>query len=337
MITLFATPKPFRGHIEVIQRNAIRSWMLLRPACEIILFGDEEGTSKVAAEFRVKHVSDVARNEYGTPLVSDLFEQTQRLTTHDLFCYVNADIILLNDFSIAMQRIPFRRFLMVGQRWDLDLNQPLDCSQPDWESRLRQYAHRHGNLHSPSGIDYFVFTRGLWGKIPPFAIGRTVWDNWLIYGARARSAAVVDATQVVTAIHQNHDYGHVPDGVAGAWQGPEAQRNRALAGGYDRVFMLRDATWLLTSRWLLPALTREHLRRRWEVYCMSGKRFAALAVEAHREGRPWRAARYFIKALPYSPGLLLNPGGISKVVGFVVGIRLMSRYRNWRRKTTCQS
>ena len=60
MLTIFATPKPFRGHIAVIQRNAIRSWTLLRPACEIILMGNDEGTAEIAAEFGVRHVPEIA-------------------------------------------------------------------------------------------------------------------------------------------------------------------------------------------------------------------------------------------------------------------------------------
>src|SRR5712691_10486867 len=66
MLTIFATPKPFRGHIAVIQRNAIRSWTLLRPACEIILMGNDGGTADIAAEFGVRYVPDVARNTLGT-------------------------------------------------------------------------------------------------------------------------------------------------------------------------------------------------------------------------------------------------------------------------------
>ena len=44
MLTLFTVPQPFRGEFSVIQRNAIRSWAKLDPACELILLGDEEGT-----------------------------------------------------------------------------------------------------------------------------------------------------------------------------------------------------------------------------------------------------------------------------------------------------
>ncbi|MEM3485716.1 MAG: hypothetical protein QXI12_08850, partial [Candidatus Methanomethyliaceae archaeon] len=210
MLTLFTIPKPFCGRFAVIQRNAIRSWTLLKPACEILLFGDDEGTAEMAAEFGLRHIPDVACSEYGTPLVSDLFEQAQQLATHDLLCYVNADIILMSDLMAAVRRIPFRRFLMAGRRWDVDLTQPWSFENPDWEIRLREYVYHYGRLHDPAGIDYFVFPRGLWKTIPPFAIGRTIWDNWLIYGARARGAAVVDATQATMVVHQNHNYTHVP-------------------------------------------------------------------------------------------------------------------------------
>jgi hypothetical protein len=78
MLSIFAFPKPFRGHIATIQRNAISSWVRLRPQCEIFLFGDEEGTAEVAKEFGACHVSEMARNEYGTPLLSDVFEKGEQ-------------------------------------------------------------------------------------------------------------------------------------------------------------------------------------------------------------------------------------------------------------------
>ncbi len=41
---------------------------------------------------------------------------------------------------------------------------------------------------------------------------------------------VVDVTQVVLAIHQNHDYAHHPGGQSGLWQDVEAKQNYALLG-----------------------------------------------------------------------------------------------------------
>ncbi|MFA9404095.1 MAG: glycosyl transferase family 2, partial [Anaerolineales bacterium] len=72
MLTIFSPPKPFQGKIDVIQRNAIESWIALGDEVEIVLVGDELGLADVAAEYGVGHVEDVARNKYGTPLLDDI-------------------------------------------------------------------------------------------------------------------------------------------------------------------------------------------------------------------------------------------------------------------------
>ena len=61
MLTIFTIPKPFIGHIGVIQRNAIKSWLNLVPECEIILFGDEPGIQEIAQEFEIMHVPEIRK------------------------------------------------------------------------------------------------------------------------------------------------------------------------------------------------------------------------------------------------------------------------------------
>jgi hypothetical protein len=264
MLTFFTTTKPFNGHTAIIQRNAIQSWKELHPSCEVILLGNEDGTAKIASEFGLRHVPDVKCNEYGTPLVSDLFARAERIAHHDVLCYINADIILMSDFTDAVKQVVSRnkRFLMVGRRWNLDVTRPLDFDQDDWEKRLHKAVKNNGELFMHMGIDYFVFPRGMWGDIPPFAIGRPGWDNWMIYRARRLRASVIDATRAVTAVHQNHDYGHHPQGTEGVWKGPEAQENLKLAEKNLYNFSVYNATLMLTPHGFKPALTIPHLRRR---------------------------------------------------------------------------
>jgi hypothetical protein len=281
MLTIFATPKAFRGHVAVIQRNAIRSWTLLRPACEIILMGNDEGTAEIAAEFGLRYVPDVARNTLGTPLVSDLFKQAQQLSASNLFCYVNSDIILMSDFMQAIQRVVDQksRFLLVGHRWNLDLKEILEF-KPDWEETLRSQVKKFATLAGASAIDFFVFPRGLLGEMPPFAIGRPLWDNWMLYRARALSVPLIDATPVVMAVHQNHDYSHHPHG--GLWKGDEQLANAKLAGSAAHTFSLFDATHLLTPQKLRLAYDLEHLVRHCETLPMY---------------YPWLPLRWLPKAL----------------------------------------
>ena len=99
---------------------------------------------------------------------------------------------------------------------------------------------------------------------------------------------MIDATRAVMAVHQNH--AHVFEGTRWAnKEYPEAKRNLALAGGYAHVFTLRDATWLMTPRWLVPALTREHLRRRWAVVPILHPRLDAPHACVQLLGRALRA------------------------------------------------
>ncbi len=247
MLTLFAIPKPFNGHTAVIQENAVRSWVALGDACRVILFGNEHGTASVAGSLGVAHVPTVQRNKYGTPLLNDLFDQAHRLTGDRYLCYINADILLMNDFFCSVQRVVRRkrRFLMVGQRWDLDQDRPIQFDDL-WQTRLRDRTRSHGVLRDPTAIDYFLFTSGLWGKVPPFAIGRTAFDNWLIHRACQLRVPVIDATESVMAVHQNHDYSHAGTGYNWIWRGPEARLNRALAGGQTSCFTIWDSTHVLT-------------------------------------------------------------------------------------------
>jgi hypothetical protein len=261
-LTLFSIPKPFRGHIGVIQRNAIQSWTRLRPQTDIVLFGDEAGTREIAQEFEITHVPAIARNEYGTPLVDVLFHIAHEATRSPVLGYVNADIILMADLFQAVERVRSRStFLMIGQRWDVDLDEPWDFGHLDWQARLRALVAGRGRLHPETGLDYFVYPRGLWGGIPPFALGRGTWDNWLVYAARARGAVVVDATAVVMAVHQNHSHDHVANGAEGFWTGPEAKGNLDLAGDVAYTFTSRDATHLLTPCGLRLALKDDRWRR----------------------------------------------------------------------------
>jgi len=265
MLTLCTIPRAFHGHFNIIQRNAIRSWTLLHPDVEVILFGCDEGTAELAAELGVRHEPDVAHNQFGVPMINSLFDRSQELATHDLICYVHADIVLMSDFGRAIKQADAfsSPFLMVGQRWDVDVIKSIDFDG-DWETALREFSAQNGVPHAITGIDYLVFRRGLWGTLPPFVLGRPAWDNWMIYRARKVGAAVIDASLGVTAVHQNHGYAHQAGGVKALREGVDAQHNHRLTGSPRHLFTLRDATHQLTPLTIKRAATLWHLVRQLE-------------------------------------------------------------------------
>jgi len=273
MITFFTTGKPFTGHNGIIQRNALKSWKLAAPDAEVILFGDEEGAAQTAAELGIRHVPEVERavngsGQTGPKVLRSFFDAAQKLARHNTLCYANCDIVLTEDFLPAVKRVneAEKEFLIVGRRWDTDVREEIRFEEADWAERVRDMARAKRHRLKGDWIDYFVFPRGFYlGKLPPFVIGRVFWDQWLVWKARSGGAALVDASDAVMAIHQNHDYGYHPEGKAGVWSDEFSQRNYRLSGGRWHLCTIDDATHVLTSEGLgpNPKMRRRSLWRFW--------------------------------------------------------------------------
>jgi hypothetical protein len=247
----------------VIQRNALNSWMRLHADVEVILFGDDLGAAETARELGLRHEPRVERNQFGSKRVDYMFARAQEIARHDALCFCNCDIILLPEFCAAVERVRGRheRFLMVGRRWDTDIREALDFENPRWSACVKELAHEQGLQQPGWSVDYFGFRRGLYGEMPALVIGRVWWDHWLVWKARTEGAAIVDVSEVVTAIHQNHDYAYHPAGAAGVWTDEQAKENYRLAGGRWHLRTIDDATHILGAE-----RERGNVRRLWAPY-----------------------------------------------------------------------
>jgi hypothetical protein len=265
MLTIFTVPRPFEGHNGMIQRNALKSWTLLQPKCEVILFGDERGTAEAAKEYGFKHVPGVKCNAYGTPLLDDIFEKVEALATNDILGFISTDVILMDDLQRAVERVKAKkcRFLICGRRWEVDINEPMSFEQ-GWQDRLQSYVRSTGKLSDISAIDYIIFEKGFFGKIPPYAIGRSRYDNWWILFSRKNHRPTIDATDVLTIVHQSHDHSHIyKDGKepkVNTWTGPECDVNKDLYGRNTPCYSLHDANWKLTKHGLMPMTHIESMK-----------------------------------------------------------------------------
>ena len=241
MLTLFSAPKAFEADIAPVQRRAIASWCAL--GVQVLLFGDEEGVVETASDLGAEHVGGLAVTERGTPRLDSAFALADAVAREPLRCFLNADVVLGQDLLQAARAVSERvpRFLLVGQSFE------------------------DGEARGAAAMDWFVFTPGLFGEVPPFAIGRACFDNWLVWKAR-QEAIVVDGTHDVHVTHLAHGYGHVEGGKGEAYYGDEAARNLELAGGKDRLYTLHDASHLLRGGRLqrnfgAPLRWRENVRK----------------------------------------------------------------------------
>ena len=266
-LTIFTAPKPFTDpHIAMIQRNAIRSWQHIGEDVDVLLIGDEEGTTEVAVDLGVQHLPDVECNEMGTPLVSSIFELARANSHAPVLAYVNADILVMSDFveSAKLVASQVKDFLVIGQRWDLDVHSELDYDQ-NWEVRLRENVKVNGSLHPPAGSDYFIFARHLFIDMPQFAIGRAGWDNWAIFCGVSSRWSVIAATDTIMIVHQTHDYAHLPGGQI-HYDLEESRKNAALGGGLSNMYTVLEANSVIVDGKVQPVgLSLTRLLRRIEL------------------------------------------------------------------------
>jgi len=260
----------------VIQRNALNSWVRLHADIEVILFGDDPGAAEIARELGLRHEPRVERNQFGSKRVDYMFARAQEIARHEVLCFCNCDIVLLPEFCAALERVRggHERFLMVGRRWDTDVREAVDFGDANWGAGLKELAHERGVQQPGWSVDYFAFRRGFYGQMPALVIGRVWWDHWLVWKARAAGAAVVDVSEVVTAIHQNHDYAYHPAGAAGVWTDEQAKENYRLAGGQWHLRTIDDATHILGAEG-----ERGNVRRLW--------------APSWRYARPWVVPAWF--------------------------------------------
>jgi hypothetical protein len=273
MLTIFSSPRPLtEERFLKIQMNSLKSWNLLRPRPEIILFGDvkrEKGIEKLVKFGCDRWHESVKRNQWGTPLLGDLMIKAQSLARHPLVAWVNTDIILRDDFMRAIEVVSsqLREFLIVGAKWRLYGDPPdIDFSTDYWQRYVGKLCKHGGERQPRSGSNYQVFSKGLFrGKLydrledrpkshihkdfpieyPPIAWGRIRMDTWLVWQALRRGIPVVDVTDAVLAVHQDHR--HIGEKVIKQDSGSVEIRlqdklteRRESGGG-----RISNATWIL--------------------------------------------------------------------------------------------
>lgn len=240
-ITIFSSPKPFSDpHINVIQRNAIQSWKNLGEQVEVLLIGNEPGLKETALELDVQLIPEVERNTQGTPLVPSIFDQAREVGSQEILLYLNADIILLPESLVIINQVHQieKDYLLVGMCWDVNISWEIDFRE-DWVAEIKEQTCNEGSLRGITAMDYFIFPKHLYQEIPPFAVGRAGWDNWMIYHAYQKGWKVIDATPSLRVIHQIHDYSHLPEGKP-HFDLEESYQNVAISGGMATMFDLLD-------------------------------------------------------------------------------------------------
>ncbi len=248
MVSIFTTAKDFINEFKIIQNNSFNSWRALSNRIEIIIIGDSSGVSVAAKSIQAIHIKEVEKTVNGTPTLSGLFHVAQKIAKNEILCFVNADIIFHHNFINVISSLKDfnKNFLAVGYRWDFDVNDRIQFFDNESNNKFWSTAKQKSKRHACTGIDYFIFKRGSFKNVPKLAIGRFGWDNWLLWNARRRRIPLIDVSNDLYAIHQNHSYkfGQFRE-KSDIMKGAEGQVNSDLIK--DKTLNLLDANYYMMN------------------------------------------------------------------------------------------
>jgi len=246
-VTIFTMPRQFVDNFKIIQYNAIRSWLALKPTPEVILCGNDLGVAEAAKELGVVHAPNIKLSVEGTPLISSVFSVAKSIAKNPILICTNSDILLTNDLLDTLEearKVFAHKFMLVGQRWDLEITDYVDFSNASWENKIRSDVSERGIMHPACGIDYFIFEKEVNIEMLPFPVGRGYWDNWFMAKALRTGLATIDATEKIFAVHQEHRRFHTAE-YKNNRSGVEYQRCGKLAQGMSAF--ISHANWKFSN------------------------------------------------------------------------------------------
>lgn len=267
MITFLSSPKTFSGNLYKNQLNAIQSWLNVHPNAEVILYGDSPGCKEVCAMLGIRHVDKIECSPSGVPYFDAIVGHAQKYALYDIQVYLNCDILLTQDILDAIKMVNFSRFLIIGQRIDLGEKTNVYFQKDNWHLyTVTLIQNGYAKLHVPSGMDYFIFTRGLWVGMKPLVIGRAGYDSALVSFCLKHSIPIIDATYMIPALHQYHDYSHLDDKEKEVMSGVDAKNNQKVHEVEHSSPNIIDATWQIYNGQLIRNNSRGDYLRHFECF-----------------------------------------------------------------------
>ncbi len=237
-IVLCTTFKPFEcAAVAQIQRQSVLNWRRVFGE-SVPLFSFQEVPLNEPLELTYGACGGVVKGHTFNETITEIMMNYSA----EIILYSNADILFADGMENVLRNLPEGDCLVVGQR--------IDC-----------LSNGSFVLHVPSGMDYFIFKRGMFRDLPALIMGRGGCDSALVAYCLRRGIPVIDASFAMPVVHQRHDYGHVKGGFSEAHYGQEAQANRRLHGQRSFAPHCLDAPlMMLKNGKLVPNYRRSVLR-----------------------------------------------------------------------------
>ncbi|XP_060081799.1 uncharacterized protein LOC132561088 isoform X2 [Ylistrum balloti] len=224
-LTMF-TSFPFVKSKFDINLNTLQNWKHIYKSPKLILFTDDQRvvSAGVSSDWSVENVTTESVTE--VPALRTLFLESQQRSKSYFYMYANADILfdrylseILSGIEVFLKssHLHNKPVLIVGQRTNINISRINSHGVEAWKTIL-QKSYTIYTKFQKDAIDYFITNNVFpWRDVPQLVIGRVGYDNWIIAYARFRGFVTIDASSVISAIHQTNNNGNFEGFKNGNW------------------------------------------------------------------------------------------------------------------------
>ncbi|KAL3855430.1 hypothetical protein ACJMK2_014641 [Sinanodonta woodiana] len=238
-VYVISTENDIASEKVLVYNNTLYNWQTFKPHVQLILFTNNTSVSEKVNCSHWNIFPVLFYSDSGIPTIKAMFKQAKELYNTTWYGYFNGDILLTEDIlktleyvSSVLDQFSNASILIIGRRINV-LN--VTSEEVREINGIKESARSRGSLHYIYAEDYFITnTHFPWDKIPEFVIGRAGYDNWIVGHARCDlGAIVIDATETLTAVHQDTTKDETEDGFTSA----DARYNFELLQRLPRRFL----------------------------------------------------------------------------------------------------
>eukprot|EP00271_Cylindrocystis_brebissonii_P015889 TRINITY_DN3894_c0_g1_i1.p1 TRINITY_DN3894_c0_g1~~TRINITY_DN3894_c0_g1_i1.p1 ORF type:complete len:761 (-),score=55.48 TRINITY_DN3894_c0_g1_i1:693-2975(-) len=241
-MTFFCVPKPYVGEVGKAQKQALFSWLRQKPTPYVVLLGQDKSFYELAGSLpdHIQVEPDIDYTFNGLPQLHSLIARSMVVTTN-VSVFLEPDILLLGDLQLSLQKVgdSFKRWVVAGMRRDVEtfpfrfeLAELIGVSEAERlgatrivnekgdvvsDAEVTEYVDSVGKLHTGGGGDFWAWSNVLGlpylcrNPIPPFALDRGRYGNWLLNEMIASGVRdVIDGGDTISAIRVVQSLPEVP-------------------------------------------------------------------------------------------------------------------------------
>ena len=206
LLTLFTTWNRVMER-SIVYDNTLRVWGSLRPHVQLILFTERNYSLAINNGWHISRFSETECG--GVPSLRGMFLDAMNKYESAFYGFANGDILfnegIVDTLSTLRKKPLFKRkdrFLLIGKRIDLLLDRFKINSVSSYK-QVNDLALK-GTMGNGFSEDYFITTKTFpWDEVPEVVVGRTTFDNFLVFYARAiLNTTLIDTSSSIFALHQ---------------------------------------------------------------------------------------------------------------------------------------